>query len=123
MGSAILFWTYLAVMFAAAACFLQAYRVRKDTPRHKRFGITGVALALSGIVVVLALTYDLGWHVDKRSPEIVLWHRRVAYVSTALLVLTGLSGMLRWKVHPLVARVSVAVYFVALALACLGYRP
>ncbi|MGE0190550.1 MAG: hypothetical protein AB7T63_00780 [Planctomycetota bacterium] len=123
MGSAILFWTYLAVMFAAAVCFAQAYRVRKDTPRHKRFGIAGVLLALGGILVVLALTYVMGWRVPHRFTEVVLWHRRVAYVSTALLLLTAWSGMQRWPRHPLIARVSVAVYLVALALACVGYRP
>lgn len=123
MGSAWLFWVYVGVMVAAACCFVQAWRLRLDTPRHKRFGATGVVLALAGIVVVLVLTYLMDWRVEQRFPEVVLWHRRVAYVSTALLLGVGISGARRWRVHPLLAQVSVPVYLLALALAVVGYRP
>ena len=123
MGSAILFWVYVAVMALAAGLFVAAWFARFDTPRHKRLGATGVVLALTGIVVVLAATYALGWRVEQRWPDVVTWHRRVAYLSTALLVATAVSGARRWRLHPLIARVSLPVYLATLALALLGYRP
>ncbi len=123
MAAPILYWTYVLVMVAGALCFVQAYRFRKQTARHKRYGIAGVALALSGITVVIALTYLFGWRVEQRWPDVVLVHRRVAYVSTTLLVLVAVTGMRRHRFHPLLARISVVFYFLALALAVVGYRP
>ena len=123
MDSALLFWTYMGVMVIALGCFARAYHLRLDTPRHKRWGQAGVLLALGGIVVVLLATYLWGWRVRERYPDVVLWHRRVAYGATALLVLTGLSGWQRWRAHPTIARWAVAVFVVALSLAAVGYRP
>ena len=80
-------------------------------------------LALGGIAVVLLATYLWGWRVHQRYPEVVLWHRRIALVATALLILVAYSGWKRWPRHPLIARCAVCVFVVALLLAAIGYRP
>lgn len=118
-----MYWTYCLVMVGAAACLVAAYRTRFDTPRHRRWGLAGVATALTGVVVVLVLTYALGWRVPQRFPEVVFWHRRLAMLATALLVLVAVSGARRWKIHPPLARALLPLYVVALILASIGYRP
>lgn len=123
MPSSILYFAYLGVMVAAFACFLQAFRVRFDTPRHKRWGVTGVALSLGGIAVVLIGAYAWGWTVPERWPQVVLWHRRLAYAGTALIVLVGVTGALRLRIHKKLYIVFLPVYAIVLVLAILGYRP
>jgi hypothetical protein len=123
MPSSVLYFGYLAVMTAAMVCFLQAFRVRFDTPRHKRWGVTGVLVSLGGIVVVLLGASLWGWTVDQRWPGVILWHRRLAYVGTALILLIGVSGALRWRIHTRLYLVFLPVYALVLLLAILGYEP
>ena len=124
MPSAVLFFTYVVVMTAALWCFVQAFRTRFDTPVHKRWGITGCLLSLGGIAVVLVLNYALGWKVDQRFPEVVLWHRRFAYVGTALILLIMATGALRiLRIHTRLYVVFFPIYVIALVLAVIGYKP
>lgn len=123
MGPSLLYWTYLAVMAAGLACFVRAFVLRRETPRHRRWATTGVVLTLGGIVVVLIVYRVLGWEVAKRSDEIVLWHRRLAYLATAMVVFMAVSGARRWPIHKQLYRVFFPLYVITLLLAIIGYRP
>jgi hypothetical protein len=123
MPPSVLYYCYLGVMTAAFGCFLQAFRSRRHTPTHKRWAITGVALSLGGIVVVLAGAYLVGWHVPSRFPGVVIWHRRLAYAATLLIVLLAVSGARRWPIHKRLYVIFLPLYAVVLALAAVGYRP
>ena len=124
MPSAVLFFAYLIVMGAAFWCFVQAYRTRFDTPVHKRWGLAGAVLSLSGIAVVLVLNYAMGWKVEQRFPDVVLWHRRFAYVATTLILLIAITGALRiLKIHTRLYVVFFPIYAIALLLAMIGYKP
>ena len=123
MPPAVLYFTYLIVMAAGLFCFLQAWRHRLDTPVHKRWGITGTALSLAGIAVVLVGAWLWGWRVEERLPEVVVFHRRIAYLGTGLLLLTAITGALRHPVHKRLYLVFLPVYVVVLATAVVGYRP
>ena len=123
MPSNVLYFLYLVVMAAGLACFLQAYRMRLSTEVHKRWGITGTAISLGGIGVVLLATYLWGWRVEQRLPDVVLWHRRLALVSVTLLVLTAVTGMRRIPIHTRLYVVFLPVYIAALVTAAVGYRP
>lgn len=123
MPSAVLYFVYLAVMAAGLVCFLQAFRHRRVTPVHKRWAVTGTALSLGGIAVVLLGAELLGWRVDQRLPWLVTIHRRIALASTALLILTAVTGALRIGIHRRLYLVFLPLYVVALATAIVGYRP
>lgn len=123
MPGTVLFALYLAVMGCAALCFTRAYLVRKDTPRHMRWALTGLALDLTGTLVVLGLKWGPGWVVPAAIPSVVRVHRAVALGVTALLLYTALAGWRRWRVHPVVGRVFLPLYWVTLALAVVGYWP
>ena len=123
MPSAVLYFLYLAVMTAGLACFLQALRHRHVTPVHKRWGITGTALSLGGIAVVLLGAELFGWRVDQRLPWLVTIHRRIAVVSTALLILTAVTGAMRARIHHKLWVVFLPLYVAALLTAIVGYQP
>ena len=123
MPSTALFVVYMTVMGAALGCFWRAFFVRRFTPIHKRWGITGVALDLGGTAAVLVAGKILGWHVDERSHEIVLWHRGFAYAASAMVVLVGLSGWFRWRIHTRLWPVFLPLYTTTYALALCGYWP
>ncbi len=123
MSSTALYFIYLAVMTGALFCFLQAFRVRFDTPRHKRWGIAGVVVSLTGIVVVLVAAATVGWTVPERFPEVVRWHRRLAYVGTALIVLIAVTGAMRLRIHTRLYLVFFPIYVLVLVLAIIGYAP
>lgn len=123
MPSAVLYYTYGAVMVASLACFAQAFRSRLVTPVHKRWGITGAALSLGGIVVVLIATYALGWRVDQRYPDVVRVHRVLALIATALVLLLGVSGWRRWPLHTRLYIPFFPLYVATVATALLGYTP
>lgn len=123
MPPQVLYPVYLLVMGAAAACFLRAYRLRHDTPRHVRAALTGVALDLAGTLVVIVLHRGLGWSMPAASPALVFWHRRAAYVSSGLMLLVAFLGWRRHRVHPVLAVPFVPLYLLTLVLAILGYWP
>ena len=123
MPPAVLYFTYLLVMLAGLLCFVQAYRSRYDTPRHKRWGITGTCLSLAGIAVVLVGAWLWGWRVEERWPDVVRFHRAVAYAGVALLLLTAITGALRLAIHKRLYVVFLPVYAIVLLTAVLGYRP
>lgn len=123
MPSSILYFVYGAVMLIGMICFVRAYQTRLDTPVHKRWGITGTAISLFGILVVVVGAYLWGWQVNERWPDLVRVHRAVALVALALLLLTAITGMLRHRLHPRLYVVFLPVYLIALVTAALGYRP
>jgi hypothetical protein len=100
-----------------------AYRARHDTPRHVRLALAGTGLDLGGTVVVLVLHRGLGWAMPPFDADVVLWHRRLAYVTTGLLLVVAVAGWRRWRLHPWVGRVFLPLYLVTLALAVVGYWP
>jgi hypothetical protein len=111
-------------MLAALGCFLLAYRHRLDTPRHKRYGITGIALGLGGVIVVIAVSWAFGWTVPVRHAEIVSAHRRfLAPVSTLLMLLVGVTGALRWRIHTKLYTLLFPLYLAAVVTAIIGYWP
>ena len=120
---AFLFLVYMAVMGAALACFGRAFRVRKTTPVHRRWGIAGVALDLAGTLVVLVLHRVLGWTLPARDVDVVRWHRGFAYVATALVLAVAVTGWRRARVHHKIAPALLPVYAVTLALALVAYWP
>ena len=123
MSSALLYYVYGLVMVASLACFGQAWRTRLVTPVHKRWGGAGVGLALAGIVVVLVLTYVMGWRVDQRFPTVVRVHRLLALAATALMLLVGLTGWRRMPIHKRLYVVFMPLYAVTVATALVGYTP
>lgn len=123
MPSAALYFLYLVVMTAGLACFIQAWRHRFVTPVHKRWAVTGTALSLGGIAVVLLGAELFGWRVDQRLPWLVTIHRRLALVSTALLILTAVTGALRVPIHTRLYVLFLPAYVLALLTAIVGYRP
>jgi len=111
-------------MLAALGCFAQAYRHRLDLPRHKRFGITGIALGLGGVVVVIAASAAFGWTVPVRHADIVWIHRRLfAPASMLLMLLVGISGGLRWRIHTKLYMLLFPLYLATVATAIVGYWP
>lgn len=123
MPSAVLYFLYMAVMTAGLACFVQAWRHRRVTPVHKRWGITGTAISLGGIVVVLLGAEVFGWRVDARLPWLVTIHRQIALVSTALLILTAVTGAMRARIHKKLYVLFLPMYVAALVTAIIGYQP
>ena len=119
----VLFATYLTVMGAAYACFLRAFAVRKRTPVHKRWGLTGVALDMAGTAVVLVVHRGLGWSLPHRDEALVLWHRGFAYATTAMVLLIAVTGWRRMPLHTRLWPVFLPLYGVTLALAILAYWP
>ncbi len=103
--------------------FVQAWRRRFVTPEHKRWGITGTIISLTGIAVVLAGAEVFGWRVDQRLPWLVTIHRRIALVSTALLILTAVTGAMKARVHKKLYLLFLPAYVLALVTAAIGYQP
>jgi hypothetical protein len=123
MPPAVLYCAYMVVMGGAATCFVTAYRRRHDTPRHVRWALTGFALDMAGTLVVLVVHRGLGWELPATDLGVVLWHRRLAYVTTGILLVVVLGGWRRWTWHPPLARAFLPLYLVTLALALVGYWP
>ncbi|MCP5068122.1 MAG: hypothetical protein GY946_16290 [bacterium] len=124
MPPAALYAVYAAVMLAALGCFILAYRHRLDLPRHKRFGISGIVLGLGGVAVVIAVSWAFGWTVPTRHADVVWIHRRFfAPASTLLMLLVGISGGLRWRIHTRLYPLLFLLYFCAVATALVGYWP
>ncbi len=123
MPPALLFFAYVLVMAAGLVCFVRAFQVRHDTPRHKRWALTGTALALGGVVVVLLAWRVLDWQVASRSAEWVRVHRTLAYCATGMLLLVAVSGARRWAIHTRLYWVFFPLYTAALATALVAYRP
>ncbi len=123
MPSPVLYFTYLLVMAAGLVCFLKAFQSRLDTPVHKRWGITGMALSLGGIAVVLLGAWLWDWRVDERLPDVVRFHRAAAYGAVGLMVLVSVTGALRHPLHKKLYIVFLPVYVVVLVTAMVGYRP
>ena len=123
MPSALLYYTYGAVMVASVVCFAQAYRTRLITPIHKRWAIAGTALSLGGIVVVLIVTYAFGWRVDQRFPDVVRVHRVLALFATALVLFIGFTGWRRWPIHKRLYVAFFPLYAVTVGTALVGYQP
>ena len=65
----------------------------------------------------------LGWRVEQRYPLVVMIHRKIALVSTALLILTALTGALRLRLHHKLYVVFLPTYIATLLTAMVGYRP
>ena len=106
----VLFATYLAVMGAAYGCFLRAFATRKNTPVHKRWGLTGVGLDMAGTAVVLVVHRGFGWSLPHRDEALVLWHRGFAYATTAMVLLIAFTGWRRMPLHhPPLAGVPAAL--------------
>jgi hypothetical protein len=114
---------FLAVMGAALACFWTAFARRRDLRVHKRWGVAGVVIDLVGTVAVFATTRGLGWSVPPRVLEASEWHRALAYVATALVLLQAVSGMRRWRIHRRLYVVFLPVYNVTYLLAVVAYAP
>lgn len=123
MLAGLLYPLYLVVMGSAALCFVAAYRGRAHTPRHMRLALTGLALDVTGTIVVLVVHRGLGVPMHVEHLAVVVWHRRFAYASSGLLLLVGLAGWRRWRIHPLLGRIFLPLYLVTLALAIVGYFP
>ena len=123
MAAGLLYPLYLLVMGSAALCFLAAYRARARTPRHMRLALTGLALDVTGTLVVLIVHRVLGVPMHVEHALVVVWHRRCAYASTGLLLLVALGGWRRWRIHPLLGRIFLPLYLVTLAVAIVGYFP
>lgn len=123
MPGALLYYVYLAVMATGLACFLQAYRRRFDTPVHRRWGLGGAGVSVTGIVVVLLGAELGGWRVAQRWPDVVSVHRVVALVAAALLLLTVSTGLLRIPIHTRLYKLFLPAYALALLTAGLGYQP
>lgn len=123
MSSALLYYVYGLVMLASLGCFLQAWRTRLVTPVHKRWGASGVGLALAGIVVVLVVTYAFEWRVDQRFPTVVRVHRALALAATAMMLFVGITGWRRMPIHTRLYVVFLPLYVATVATALLGYRP
>ncbi len=123
MVSTLLYYTYGLVMTGALACFVQAFRVRRNTPRHKRWAVSGVAMAFGGIVVVVLVTYLFGYRPTERFPEVVLWHRRMALAATVVMILTAVSGARRWRIHKRLYVLLFPLYTATIISAAIGYGP
>lgn len=123
MPSAVLFFAYVLVMAAGLFCFVRAFQVRRDTPRHKRWALTGTALALGGVVVVLVAWRVLDWQVAARSTQWVRVHRALAYAATGTLLFVAVSGARRWAIHTRLYWVFFPLYAAALATALVAYQP
>ncbi len=123
MPSAILYYTYGALMLASVACFGQAYRTRLVTPVHKRWGLAGVALSLGGILVVLVVTYAMDWRVAQRLPGVVRVHRTLAPIATALVIAIAITGWRRARIHRRLYVAFFPFYVATVATALIGYQP
>lgn len=123
MPSEALFPVYLLVMGAAASCFTRAFLLRRDTPRHVRWALTGFALDLTGTLVVLLVHKVLGWPMRVAHGDVVALHRALAVVVTGILLFTVLAGWRRWRVHPRLGTLFLPLYWVTLVLAVVGYWP
>ena len=123
MSPTLLAWIFLAVMGGALACFARAFATRKDTPVHKRWGITGTAVDLVGTVAVLVTSRVLDWHVPANDETVALVHRTIAYVATALVFLVAGTGMARARIHTRLWVVFLPVYTVTYLLAIWAYAP
>jgi hypothetical protein len=119
----LLFPLYFLVMGAAYACFLRAFAVRKNTPRHVRWAVTGLVLDVAGTLVVLLVHRVLGVAAHVHDADVVRWHRGFAYVTTAMLLFVAWSGWRRRPVHVRMWPVFLPLYGVTLALAVVGYWP
>ena len=114
---------FLVVMGGALACFWAAFAKRKTLRLHKRLGISGAVIDLSGTAVVLVTSRVLGWIVPPHLSGVATWHRGFAYVATVLVLLQAVSGMRRWSIHHKLWVVFLPVYTTTYALAVLAYAP
>jgi len=87
-------WVAEAVMLAAFACFVQAFRVRRtDRARHMRLGKRGALLVLIGLIAVEWFARVLDWEFPVRSPALLRAHIWVASVTTVVLIVLVATGM------------------------------
>jgi hypothetical protein len=119
----VLFVAYGLVMTAALGCFAKALATRKNTPVHRRWGISGISIDLGGTFLVWVAYRFFGWTVVPRDPALVSWHRGVAYFATTAALLVGISGWRRWRIHPRLWPVFLPLFLVAYVLAGLAYWP
>jgi hypothetical protein len=119
----VLYLVFLAVMGAALGCFLRAFAMRKTTPIHKRWGVTGVLLDLFGTAVVLVLHRGFGWSMAPRDRTLVLWHRGFAYVASAMVLFVAFTGWRRIPIHKRLWPVFLPLYATTLGLAIAAYWP
>ena len=123
MGSTTLYYLYAIVMLAALYCFVRAWQTRFVTPIHKRFALIGVALNVGGVLAVIVAHRLWGWQVNHRIEDVVVWHRRLAYVSSALIIFIAITGALRMHIHKRLYIVFFPLYIVVLVTALVGYGP
>jgi len=123
MDPRILAVVFLAVMASALGCFVQAYRVRRTTPRHLRFAIAGTVIDVAGTLGVLLTHRVLGWQVPNHDPTVALVHRGCAYAVTVLLAVQVVGGVRRWTLHKRLGLPFVLLYAVTYALAVVAYAP
>jgi hypothetical protein len=114
---------FLLVMGAAVACFLRAFALRRDTPRHVRWAVAGVVIDVVGTIVVLVTQRLLDWDVEPRFPGVAQVHRAFAYAATVLVVLQAWSGATRRPWHRYGWPVFLPVYVGAYLLAVWAYAP
>lgn len=123
MNPTLLAVVFLVVMAAALGCFVAAYRLRRDTPRHLRFAVAGTLVDVTGTLAVLLTHRVLGWSVPAHDATVALVHRGCAYVVTALLVVQAVGGARRWRVHKRLGLPFVVLYAATYALAVAAYAP
>lgn len=123
MDAPALSWTFLAVMGSALACFVRAFAVRRDRPRHMRWALTGAAIDVLGTAVVLVTVRGLGWRVPARDPAVADVHRVLAYVATGMLFLQAGTGIAKARAHRFLGPVFLVVYAVTYAVAAAAYGP
>ena len=123
MGSTALYYVYATVMIAALYCFVRAWQTRFVTPIHKRFALWGVGLNIGGVLAVIVAHRMWGWVVEHRIEDVVTWHRRLAYVSSALIILIAITGALRMSIHKRLYIIFFPLYIIVLVTALIGYKP
>jgi hypothetical protein len=123
LSSDLLSVTFLVVMGAAVACFFRAFSLRRETPRHVRWAVAGVAIDVAGTLAVLVTQRALGWHVVPRDADVAIVHRAFAYVATALIVFQVWSGATRHPWHLRSWKVFLPVYTATYLLAVIAYAP
>jgi len=115
--------TFLVVMGAAVGCFLRAFALRRETPRHIRWAVAGLVIDVAGTIVVLVTQRGLDWAVEARFPQVAVVHRVFAYVATVLLFVQAYSGATRKPWHKYGWPVFLPVYVAAYLLAVWAYAP
>jgi hypothetical protein len=114
---------FLLVMGAALACFVQAFRLRRDVRRHVRWAAAGAVIDVVGTITVVVVARGLELHVPVRDAGVAGVHRVLAYVSTALLLVQVASGVARARVHPALGHVFLAAYAATYVTAAVAYGP